>query len=99
MSLGGHRTLHWTRARFARTFLSLIAPGGIGFLSTPYHGYFKNVALAVSGQMDRHFTALWDGGHVKFFSIKTLRASLQEAGASDLQISSRSDASPSLPSP
>ena len=70
---------------FARTFLSLIAPGGIGFLSTPYHGYLKNVVLAVSGQMDRHFTALWDGGHVKFFSIKTLRALLQEAGASDPQ--------------
>jgi 2-polyprenyl-3-methyl-5-hydroxy-6-metoxy-1,4-benzoquinol methylase len=69
---------------FARTFLSLIAPGGVGFLSTPYHGYLKNVALAVSGQMDRHFTALWDGGHVKFFSVKTLRALLHEAGASDL---------------
>jgi 2-polyprenyl-3-methyl-5-hydroxy-6-metoxy-1,4-benzoquinol methylase len=70
---------------FARTFLSLIAPGGVGFLSTPYHGYLKNMALAVSGQMDRHFTALWDGGHVKFFSIKTLRALLQEAGASDVR--------------
>jgi 2-polyprenyl-3-methyl-5-hydroxy-6-metoxy-1,4-benzoquinol methylase len=66
---------------FARTFLSLIAPRGVGFLSTPYHGYLKNVALAVSGQMDRHFTALSDGGHVKFFSIKTLGALLQEAGA------------------
>jgi 2-polyprenyl-6-hydroxyphenyl methylase/3-demethylubiquinone-9 3-methyltransferase len=70
---------------FAKTFLSLIAPGGIGFLSTPYHGYLKNVALAVSGQMDRHFTALWDGGHVKFFSITTLRTLLQEVGASDLR--------------
>jgi len=70
---------------FARTFLSLIAPGGVGFLSTPYHGYLKNVALAVSGHMDRHFTALWDGGHVKFFSIKTLRTLLQEAGASDAE--------------
>jgi 2-polyprenyl-3-methyl-5-hydroxy-6-metoxy-1,4-benzoquinol methylase len=70
---------------FVRTFLSLIAPGGVGFLSTPYHGYLKNVALAVSGQMDRHFTALWDGGHVKFFSVKTLRTLLQEAGASDLR--------------
>jgi 2-polyprenyl-3-methyl-5-hydroxy-6-metoxy-1,4-benzoquinol methylase len=66
---------------FVRTFLSLIEPGGIGFLSTPYHGYFKNVALALSGKMDSHFTALWDGGHVKFFSIPTLRALLAEAGA------------------
>lgn len=66
---------------FAATFLSLIEPGGVGFLSTPYHGYFKNLALAVSGQLDAHFTALWDGGHVKFFSIATLGQLLREAGA------------------
>ena len=66
---------------FARTFLDLIAPGGIGFLSTPYHGYLKNVALALSGKMDRHFSVLWDGGHIKFFSVKTLGALLREAGA------------------
>jgi 2-polyprenyl-3-methyl-5-hydroxy-6-metoxy-1,4-benzoquinol methylase len=66
---------------FAKTFLSLIAPSGVGFLSTPYHGYLKNIALAVSGQMDSHFTALWDGGHIKFFSIKTLGSLLSEAGA------------------
>jgi 2-polyprenyl-6-hydroxyphenyl methylase/3-demethylubiquinone-9 3-methyltransferase len=70
---------------FARTFLSLIAPGGMGFLSTPYHGYLKNLALAACGQMDRHFTALWDGGHIKFFSIRTLRQLLTEAGAGDLE--------------
>jgi 2-polyprenyl-6-hydroxyphenyl methylase/3-demethylubiquinone-9 3-methyltransferase len=70
---------------FAKTFLSLIAPGGMGFLSTPYHGYLKNLALAVSGKMDRHFTALWDGGHVKFFSIRTLRELLKEAGATDIR--------------
>ena len=53
---------------FARTFLSLIAPNGIGFLSTPYHGYWKNLALALTGKMDAHFTALWPNGHIKFFS-------------------------------
>jgi 2-polyprenyl-3-methyl-5-hydroxy-6-metoxy-1,4-benzoquinol methylase len=66
---------------FAETFVSLIAPGGIGFLSTPYHSYLKNLALAVTGKMDRHFTALWPGGHVKFFSMKTLDQLLREAGA------------------
>jgi 2-polyprenyl-3-methyl-5-hydroxy-6-metoxy-1,4-benzoquinol methylase len=70
---------------FAKTFLSLIAPGGVGFLSTPYHGYLKNLALSISGKMDQHFTALWDGGHVKFFSIKTLQKLLTESGAADLQ--------------
>ena len=71
---------------FAKTFLSLIAPGGVGFLSTPYHGYLKNLALAVTGKMDRHFTVLWDGGHVKFFSIKTLQELFKEAGATDPRI-------------
>jgi 2-polyprenyl-3-methyl-5-hydroxy-6-metoxy-1,4-benzoquinol methylase len=72
---------------FARTFISLIAPGGVGMLSTPYHGYLKNLALAVSGRMDRHFTALNVGGHIKFFSIETLTTLLREAGAKDLQMS------------
>jgi hypothetical protein len=36
-------------------------------------------------EMDRHFTALWDGGHIKFFSITTLRELLKEAGAADPQ--------------
>lgn len=71
--------------RMARTFLDLIEPGGIGFLSTPYHGYLKNLALAVTGKMDDHFTALWDGGHIKFFSVKTLGTLLQEAGATDVE--------------
>jgi 2-polyprenyl-3-methyl-5-hydroxy-6-metoxy-1,4-benzoquinol methylase len=66
---------------FAKTFLSLIAPGGIGVLSTPYHGYLKNLALAITGKMDSHFTVLWDGGHIKFFSVRTLDTLLREAGA------------------
>jgi 2-polyprenyl-6-hydroxyphenyl methylase/3-demethylubiquinone-9 3-methyltransferase len=70
---------------FIRTFLDLIAPDGIGFLSTPYHGYLKNVALALSGRMDRHFTALWEGGHIKFFSIRTIETLLREAGAEQVR--------------
>ena len=30
--------------------------------------------------MDRHFTALWDHGHIKFWSVRTLSALLTEAG-------------------
>jgi len=70
--------------KFAKTIYDLVAFGGYGFISTPYHGYLKNVALAVSGKMDSHFTALWDGGHIKFFSRKTLSALMREAGAKEL---------------
>lgn len=66
---------------FARTFVSLIEPGGLGLLSTPYHGYWKNLALALSGKMDTHFGPLWDNGHIKFFSISTLDQLLREVGA------------------
>jgi 2-polyprenyl-6-hydroxyphenyl methylase/3-demethylubiquinone-9 3-methyltransferase len=71
--------------RFARTLYSLVEPGGIAVVSTPYHGYWKNLALAVAGQWDSHLTALWDGGHIKFFSVRTLRALLQEAGFQDIE--------------
>ena len=51
---------------------SLIRPTGHLIVGTPYHGYLKNLALSLAGRMDAHFTALWDGGHIKFFSTKTL---------------------------
>jgi 2-polyprenyl-6-hydroxyphenyl methylase/3-demethylubiquinone-9 3-methyltransferase len=70
---------------FLRTFLRLIAPNGLGILSTPYHGYLKNLALAVTGRLDQHFTALWDGGHIKFFSVKTLTQLFHELGVDKLQ--------------
>lgn len=65
---------------FARTLFDLVEPSGTVIVSTPYHGYWKNLALALTGRLDRHFTALWDHGHIKFWSMATLRRLLQEAG-------------------
>jgi 2-polyprenyl-3-methyl-5-hydroxy-6-metoxy-1,4-benzoquinol methylase len=59
--------------------------GGELILSTPYHGYLKNLVLSLSGQMDRHFTVLWDGGHIKFWSRKTLSGVLTERGFGEVQ--------------
>lgn len=58
----------------------LLKPGGYLVVSTPYHGYLKNLALAVTGRLDAHFTALWDGGHIKFWSRTTLSKLLDEEG-------------------
>jgi 2-polyprenyl-6-hydroxyphenyl methylase/3-demethylubiquinone-9 3-methyltransferase len=58
----------------------MLRPGGTLIVSTPYHGYLKNLILALSGSMDRHFTVLWDHGHVKFFSKKTLGELLRRGG-------------------
>jgi 2-polyprenyl-6-hydroxyphenyl methylase/3-demethylubiquinone-9 3-methyltransferase len=65
---------------FARTLFNLIEPSGTAIVSTPYHGYWKNLAMALTGRLDHHFTALWDHGHIKFWSMTTLRQLLQEAG-------------------
>lgn len=71
---------------YARTLHDLLEPGGTAIISTPYHGYVKNLALAVTGNLDNHFTALWDGGHIKFFSIRTLRRLLIETGFQGIHI-------------
>jgi 2-polyprenyl-3-methyl-5-hydroxy-6-metoxy-1,4-benzoquinol methylase len=65
---------------YAATLFSLLEPGGTAIVSTPFHGYWKNLAMALTGKMDAHFTALWDHGHIKFWSIKTLGELLREAG-------------------
>ena len=54
--------------------------GGILIITTPYWGYFKNILMAVSGRTDRALTALWDGGHIKHFSRKTLTELVVEQG-------------------
>jgi 2-polyprenyl-3-methyl-5-hydroxy-6-metoxy-1,4-benzoquinol methylase len=61
-----------------------LKPNGRLILTTPYHGYLKNLVLAISGKMDKHFTSLWDGGHVKFFSVSTLRKLLETENYTDI---------------
>ncbi len=65
----------------AKKFLK---PQGRLILTTPYHGYLKNLLLAVSGQMDKHFTTLWDGGHIKFFSRATMEVLLKSENYTDI---------------
>jgi len=72
---------HCPSAReFMRAFASALAPGGVGVISTPYHGYLKNLALAASGRFDRHFDPLWEGGHLRFFTIEKLAELFKESG-------------------
>lgn len=65
---------------FVKNCRDLLKPNGTLILSTPYHGYAKNLALAITGRLDNHFTALWDYGHIKFWSRHTLRELLIEGG-------------------
>ena len=70
---------------FAQNCFRLLKPGGILVLSTPYHGWLKNIAIAVAHQTDKHFDPLYDYGHIKFWSVDTLSKLLWEAGFDDLE--------------
>jgi 2-polyprenyl-6-hydroxyphenyl methylase/3-demethylubiquinone-9 3-methyltransferase len=70
---------------FLRNAYALLKPSGVIVLTTPYHGYLKNLLLAVTGKMDEHFTVLWDHGHVKFWSPKTLSMALRETGFTEIE--------------
>jgi 2-polyprenyl-3-methyl-5-hydroxy-6-metoxy-1,4-benzoquinol methylase len=72
---------HLTRPDiFLRNAWETLSPGGTLLLTTPYHGYLKNLLLAVFNRWDRHFTVDWVGGHIKFFSVKTLGEMVEKAG-------------------
>jgi 2-polyprenyl-3-methyl-5-hydroxy-6-metoxy-1,4-benzoquinol methylase len=62
-----------------------LRPGGYFLLSTPYHGYVKNLALSVLNGWDNHFRVERDGGHIKFFSNAKLRAMAREQGFRDIR--------------
>jgi len=72
--------------KYAACIRDLLEPGGVALISTPYHGYLKNLAIAVAGRMDAHFTALWDHGHIKFWSHRTITTLLAENGLQVHQI-------------
>lgn len=62
---------------FAR---GVLKPAGRLLVTTPYHGYLKNVAIALAGKWDHHHTALWHGGHIKFWSRESLSRLLRDQG-------------------
>jgi 2-polyprenyl-3-methyl-5-hydroxy-6-metoxy-1,4-benzoquinol methylase len=49
-------------------------------ISTPYHGYFKNLILSILNKWDTHFNPVWLGGHIKLWSRSTLNGLLIKAG-------------------
>lgn len=58
-----------------------LKPNGILLITTPYYSsYVKNLICSVLNKWDDQFTVLWDGGHIKFWSLKTLKSLLEEGG-------------------
>lgn len=65
---------------YAKGCFIALRSGGRFILSTPYHGYLKNLVLSLLDKWDSHANPLWDGGHIKLWSRKTLWALLSESG-------------------
>lgn len=58
----------------------LLVDNGYLVVTTPYHGYLKNLVLSLLNKWDSHHTALWHGGHIKFWSKDTLTQLLEDNG-------------------
>jgi 2-polyprenyl-3-methyl-5-hydroxy-6-metoxy-1,4-benzoquinol methylase len=77
----------YSPAALVECAFQILKPGGRFLLITPYHGYLKNLALALTGKLDSHFAVHHEGGHIKFFSVKTLSQLLKDQPFSNLEFS------------
>jgi 2-polyprenyl-6-hydroxyphenyl methylase/3-demethylubiquinone-9 3-methyltransferase len=71
--------------RWAKTCFDALKPGGCFICTTPYHGYLKNLFISLLGKWDAHADPLWDGGHIKLWSRRTLSVLLAEAGFTNIR--------------
>lgn len=63
-----------------QTAKNALSSNGIAIVSTPYHGYWKNLMLAVFGKWDFHHHPERVGGHIKFWSKATLTDLFESQG-------------------
>lgn len=70
---------------YAQGCFQALRPGGRFICTTLYHGYLKNLVLSLAGTWDSHANPLWDGGHIKLWSRKTLTSLLTETGFTNLR--------------
>lgn len=67
-------------AGFIEQCKQILGDSGTIILSTPYHGYLKNVMLGLFNKWDTHIDPLWVGGHIKMWSKATLTKLLTNGG-------------------
>ncbi len=69
-----------------RNCAKALKPNGWIVLTTPYHGYVKNLTLAMFNKYDDHWMVESPGGHIKFFSKKSLTEMMTRVGFVDIKI-------------
>jgi 2-polyprenyl-3-methyl-5-hydroxy-6-metoxy-1,4-benzoquinol methylase len=72
-------------SQWAKACYQALGPGGLLICSTPYHGYLKNVLISLVDGWDSHFGAIHEGGHIKFWSKRTLTRLIVAAGFEDVR--------------
>lgn len=70
---------------YARGCFKALKPGGRFICTTPYHGYWKNLALSLFNRWDSHMNPMWDGGHIKLWSRQSLGRMLAGQGFTNLK--------------
>ena len=67
-----------------KTCQQALKAGGIVIISTPYHGYVKNLAMAVFDLWDFHHDPIRTGGHIKFWTRRSLSDLFRKGGFKEL---------------
>jgi hypothetical protein len=69
-------------------FVARVLRSGVHIIvTTPCHGYFRNIALAIMGQWDDHHTAPSFGRPIKLWSRVALTKLLHENGVRGVDVS------------
>lgn len=65
---------------------AVMKPQAVLVLSTPYHGYLKFLALALSGRMEEHLDTSWVGAYVHHYTRRSIADLLSRAGFEVVEI-------------
>ena len=65
---------------FIQKLNQITEKNGYVLITTPFHGYYKNLLISLLNLNDKHYNALWKHGHIKFFSIKTFKELVRISG-------------------
>lgn len=76
----------YTPSKDLGTMMACLKPGGMLVLSTPYHGYVKNLMMALTGNLEKHLDTSWSGAYVHFFTPRSISNLLARSGFSDIAI-------------
>ncbi len=74
----------YSPSRFLENLFNTLHPGGYLIVTTPYHGYLKNLVIGLVNGWDRHHDSEREGGHIKFFSETSLGRLLTKNGYSNI---------------